>query len=86
MPERLPPPTDDGVVADAGWYADSEAPGLMRWWDGSAWSESDIRMAGEESSHPGWHPASLLERHGHRTRVGTLLNLVLGAFSLGRDR
>jgi hypothetical protein len=23
----------------AGWYADPWAPGAMRWWDGSAWSE-----------------------------------------------
>lgn len=29
----------------AGWYADATTPGLMRWWDGTAWTEHTAAAA-----------------------------------------
>jgi hypothetical protein len=38
--------TDTPAAAiPAGWYADSTSPGLMRWWDGTAWTEHTAAAA-----------------------------------------
>ncbi len=30
--------TDSPAAIPAGWYADATIPGMMRWWDGAAWT------------------------------------------------
>ena len=84
---NMPPPDAGQPMAEAGWYPDSVTPGMMRWWDGAEWSETDIRMAGEEV-YPLWHPAcwnpgSLLTPLLHRTRFGSFIAHVLSL--LGRN-
>ncbi|WP_235511485.1 DUF2510 domain-containing protein [Agromyces sp. Root81] len=34
---------------EPGWYADPEAPDLLRWWDGTGWSDDQFRSKPEES-------------------------------------
>lgn len=29
----------NATVVPAGWFDDPDSPGVLRWWDGSAWSE-----------------------------------------------
>ncbi|WP_092966959.1 DUF2510 domain-containing protein [Agromyces sp. CF514] len=38
-----------GVKA-AGWYEDPEASDLLRWWNGSEWSETEFRAKPEDSA------------------------------------
>ena len=84
MPDPSMPTDVHGNLAEEGWYPDPEVPGVMRWWDGEAWSESDVRMAGE-SVHPRWHPYSFLQRFGHRTRLGSVLSLLVSALAPSRE-
>lgn len=62
MPESLPPPLPNGESGDEpGWYPDPNARGVLRWWDGTAWSDADVKPAGEYGI-PAWHPGFLRER------------------------
>ena len=47
--------TDTPAAAvPAGWYADATTPGLMRWWDGSAWTEHTAAATGPAASAPAY--------------------------------
>jgi Protein of unknown function (DUF2510) len=62
MPESLTPPLgQDDEAAEAGWYPDPQALGVLRWWDGDAWSDIDVKPTGE-AGYPTWHPEFLRER------------------------
>ena len=62
MPEPLPPPPGMGEQeAEPDWYPDPHALGVLRWWDGDAWSDTDVKPAGEDG-YPRWHPEFLRER------------------------
>ncbi|MBM7831349.1 hypothetical protein JOE59_002054 [Agromyces cerinus] len=37
-------------IAMPGWYVDPEAPDLLRWWDGTAWSDTEFRGMPAEPS------------------------------------
>ncbi len=47
----MPPPADQettsatGDAITAGWYQDPVDPGLLRWWDGAAWTDQTHRKA-----------------------------------------
>jgi Protein of unknown function (DUF2510) len=40
LPAALPAPVPPApVMPPAGWYADAQRDGYVRWWDGTAWTE-----------------------------------------------
>ncbi|MGN2640552.1 TerD family protein [Nocardia takedensis] len=43
LPQAPPPPPPDPARAD--WYRDQHDPGLLRWWDGTRWTDSTHRPA-----------------------------------------
>jgi hypothetical protein len=61
MSDAPPPPITGDLVAEPGWYTDPHSPDLLRWWDGEAWSDTDIRLPGDEG-YPWWHRSSLVQR------------------------
>ncbi|MFB6610662.1 DUF2510 domain-containing protein [Agromyces sp. NPDC056379] len=65
----VPPPAEDTTAAP-GWYQDPEAADMLRWWDGSSWSETDTRVDGDDG-YPSWHPEF------YRQRIRSALEAVL---------
>jgi hypothetical protein len=61
MTDAMPPPLDGDRIAELGWYADPLSSGVMRWWDGEAWSDDAVKPVGEDG-YPMWHPEFLRER------------------------
>ena len=61
MPDAMPSPAGADGASGPGWYSDPQAPGVLRWWDGGAWSEDAVKPVGE-SGYPWWHPEFLRER------------------------
>jgi hypothetical protein len=55
-----------------GWYADPEAPGGLRYWDGSAWAESRVPPP-EASGYPSVPPPPMPKTSGR-----AIASLVLG--------
>ena len=76
MPELPPPPDVDGRTAEPGWHPDPDAPGILRWWDGRAWSKTDVTLSGA-ARFPWWHQDAWRERFGPFSRIGSLFNLVV---------
>ena len=75
MPELPPPPDVDGRTAEPGWHPDPQAPGILRWWDGTEWSKTDVTLPGA-ARFPWWQQDAWRERFGPFSRVGSLFNLV----------
>ena len=55
-----------------GWYADSQAPGTLRYWDGSQWTESRVPASGA-GGYPGYSPPAMPKTSGK-----AIASLVLG--------
>lgn len=55
------PSSDDTPPSAAGWLPDRDDPSMLRYWDGSQWSDYRTRSRGEapseqvQPSPPGWH-------------------------------
>ena len=82
MPDALPPPLTDDGVTEPGWYPDPNSPDLLRWWDGEEWSETDVKLPGDDG-YPWWHGSSLVERFGPFTRIGSIVNVVVCSVIVG---
>lgn len=55
-----------------GWYADPQAPGTLRYWDGSEWTESRVPAVGA-GGYPGYAPPPMPKTSGK-----AIASLVLG--------
>lgn len=60
LEDAAAPPSTEGR-AEADWYPGPATPGVLRWWDGASWSETDTKLAGEEG-YPRWHPDHYRQR------------------------
>ncbi len=60
----------------AGYYPDPEQPGMMRWWDGTAWTQQRV-PAGPSTPTPA--PVSAPRR---RLGTGAIVGIVLGSLAL----
>jgi hypothetical protein len=58
---------------DPGWYQDPVAADMLRWWDGTAWSETEFKLAKPVTPAA----ASADSRLGPLGRRGSLLNLIV---------
>ena len=61
-----------GQTPAPGWYADPHAPGTLRYWDGSQWTESRVPAPGA-GGYPGFAPPP-----APRTSGKAVASLVLG--------
>ena len=63
----------DGLshAAYPGWYEDPEAPDLLRWWDGTRWSDDAFRPKPltDERANPYAAPTSVSASQGMTMRV-----------------
>lgn len=65
-------------MVDAGWFDDPDSPGVLRWWDGSAWSE---HRAPKVSSAPVQQVIVSGYRKSYKTSHG--FHLIMSVCTLG---
>ena len=74
--------TDSPAAIPAGWYADATIPGMMRWWDGAAWTAHTAPAGGAGGAASAARQVLPLDRPVYSPFIWVIVLLPLVTYAL----